>query len=76
MRLAGLRAIPAERDVDRHLTPTGREVPVPPALELIAELWSSGTDLRVAIYPGDHLGVAREAIPDACALLDGVLDRR
>ncbi|WP_228838282.1 lipase family protein [Nocardia amamiensis] len=54
---------------------TDLEVPAPLALELIAQLHSSGTDLRVGWYPGDHLGAAREAFPDALAFLRAVLDR-
>nr|WP_280238327.1 lipase family protein [Nocardia abscessus] len=54
---------------------TDLEVPAPLTLELIAELRAAGTDLRVGFYPGDHLGAAREAFPDALAFLRGVLDR-
>ncbi len=55
---------------------TDLEVPAPLTLELIAQLHSAGTDLRVGWYPGDHLGAAREAFPDALAFLRAVLDRR
>ncbi len=54
---------------------TDLEVPAPLTLQLIAQLRSSGTDLRVGWYPGDHLGTAREAFPDALAFLRAVLDR-
>ncbi|MBF6167865.1 lipase [Streptomyces gardneri] len=54
---------------------TDLEVPAPLTLELVAELHASGTDLRVGWYPGDHLGAAREAFPDALTFLSGVLDR-
>lgn len=54
---------------------TDLEVPAPLTLELIAELRCAGTDLRVDWYPGDHLGAAREAFPDALDFLRGVLDR-
>ncbi|MEV6280029.1 lipase family protein [Nocardia sp. NPDC051832] len=51
------------------------EVPAPLSAKLIAELELAGADLRVGVYPGDHLGAARQAFPDALAFLHRVLDQ-
>lgn len=139
MIVAGLRATAPELDVDRYLTPTGREVlrvveencvaeadelvrgisigemlngplqdrelalavrsmleipttgysaplflgqgvadlevPAPLSVKLITELTLGGADLQVGVYPGDHLGAARQAYPDAVDFLRRVLDR-
>ncbi|GAA5092213.1 prolyl oligopeptidase family serine peptidase [Nocardia iowensis] len=53
---------------------TDMEVPPPLTAKLIAELRLSGSDLETHIYPGDHLGAARAALPDAVAFLHRVLD--
>ncbi|MGO4614276.1 hypothetical protein AB4305_09460 [Nocardia sp. 2YAB30] len=46
------------------------EVPVRLTLELIAELRSSGTDLRVGIYTGDHRGAAARRSPTCVRSFD------
>ncbi|MEU7144062.1 lipase family protein [Nocardia sp. NPDC046473] len=53
---------------------TDMEVPPPLTAKLLAELSASGTDLETHLYPGDHLGAARAALPDAVAFLRRVLD--
>lgn len=52
---------------------TDLEVPAPLSVKLIADLRSGGADLQVGVYPGDHLGAAAEALPDALAFLRRVL---
>ncbi|MEV6559921.1 lipase family protein [Nocardia sp. NPDC051756] len=52
---------------------TDMEVPPPLTAKLLAELTLSGTDLETHLYPGDHLGAARAALPDAVAFLHRVL---
>lgn len=52
---------------------TDIEVPPPLTAKLLAELRLSGTDLETHLYPGDHLGAARAALPDAVAFLHRVL---
>ncbi|WP_232542022.1 lipase family protein [Nocardia bovistercoris] len=51
------------------------EVPAPLSAKLIADLALGGADLQVRVYPGDHLGAARAALPEAVAFLHRVLDR-
>ncbi|WP_234390946.1 alpha/beta hydrolase [Nocardia suismassiliense] len=53
---------------------TDMEVPPPLTAKLLAELRLSGTDLETHLYPGDHLGAARAALPDAVSFLHRVLD--
>ncbi|WP_433192371.1 lipase family protein [Nocardia sp. CA-107356] len=52
---------------------TDLEVPAPLSVKLIADLRSSGADLQVGVYPGDHLSAAAAALPDALAFLHRVL---
>ncbi|WP_309139300.1 alpha/beta hydrolase family protein [Nocardia cyriacigeorgica] len=53
-----------------------REVPAPLSAKLIAELRASGTDIQVAVYPGDHLEAADQALPDVLEFLRRIFGRQ
>ncbi|BDT87102.1 lipase [Nocardia cyriacigeorgica] len=53
-----------------------REVPAPLSAKLIAELRASGTDMQVAVYPGDHLEAADQALPDVLEFLRRIFGRQ
>lgn len=49
-----------------------REVPAPLSAPLIADLYRSGADFTVRLYPGDHIATAHDALPDVLTFLEKV----